>query len=176
MHLFSFLKRTLLTILLTLVLLISMKKNANLKDLIYQEVYTKHFPFLQVGSWYQKTFGTTFPFGKYLETKTVFHEKLVYEEKEDYLDGVKLKVENTYPVPILQDGLVIFVGEKEGYGKVVIIEQLDGVDCWYGNLTNVNVKLYDYVETGNLLGMSENYLYLVYKKEGEAISYEDYLL
>jgi len=76
---------------------------------------------------------------------------------------------------VIASGLVVFVGEKEGYGNVVIVEQLDGVDCWYGNLSTTNVKLYDYVESGSLLGVVDNELYLVYKEEGNAISYEKYL-
>ena len=84
-------------------------------------------------------------------------------------------VEDTYPVPIIQTGLVVFVGEKEGYGNVVIVEQLDGIDCWYGNLSTTNVKLYDYVEAGSLLGVVDKELYLVYKEEGNIVSYEKYL-
>ncbi len=176
MHLISFFYRTLLTILLTLLLLIGVKQNENFKKIVYEKVYQEHFPFLEVSKWYQNLFGTTFPFQKYLEVKPVFQEKLSYKEKEDYLDGVKLSVEETYPVPVIQAGLVVFVGEKEGYGNVVIVEQLDGVDCWYGNLSSSSVKLYDYVEAGSLLGITEKYLYLVYRKEGQKVSYEEYLV
>ncbi len=142
---------------------------------MYQNVYQNHFPFLEVMKGYQKLFGTTFPFEKYLKSQPVFQETLSYEEKTPYLEGVKLSVLDPYEVPILQTGLVIFIGEKEGYGNVVIVEQLDGVDCWYGNLSSWNVKLYDYVEEGTPLGVVNKELYLVYKKEGEMISYEDYL-
>lgn len=175
MHLFSFLFRTLLTIFITLLLLIGIKQNNDFKNFFYTKVYVEHFPFLKVNEWYQNLFGTTFPFQKYLDTKPVFNEQLTYIKKEEYLEGVKLTVEEMYPVPVIQQGLVIFVGEKEGYGNVVIIEQLDGVDCWYGNLSSMNVKLYDYVESGSLLGVSDKELYLVYKEEGNVIPYENYL-
>ena len=39
-------------------------------------------------------------------------------------------------------------------GNTVIIQGVDGVDIWYGNLTNVSVKLYDYVEKDKLIGVS----------------------
>ncbi len=175
MHLFSFLYRTLLTILLTLFLLILIKKNSDFKENFYKKVYEEHFPFMEVNRWYQDLFGTTFPFQKYLDVKPVFKETLTYSKKEDYLDGVSLEVDKMYPIPVLQDGLVVFVGEKEGYGNVVIVEQLDGVDCWYGNLSTMNVKLYDYVEAGSLLGIADKKLFLVYKEEGNVISYEKYL-
>lgn len=175
MHLFSLLYRTLLTIVITLFLLIVIKQDKNFKNTFYQKVYTEHLPFIEVNKWYQNLFGTTFPFQKYLDTKPVFKEKISYTKKENYLDGVSLTVEDPYPVPVIQTGLVVFVGEKEGYGNVVIVEQLDGVDCWYGNLSTMNVKLYDYVEAGSLLGVASKNLYLVYKEEGNIVSYENYL-
>lgn len=175
MHLFSFLYRILLTVVITLILLIIIKGNTHFKETFYEKVYVEHFPFLEVNKWYQDLFGTTFPFQKYLDTQTVFKENLSYSSKESYLDGVKLTVEDTYPVPVIQTGLVVFVGEKEGYGNVVIVEQLDGIDCWYGNLSTMNVNLYDYVEAGSLLGVVDKELYLVYKEEGNVISYEEYL-
>lgn len=174
MHILSIVERTLISILISLLLLIGIKKDSRWKEWVYEKVYSEHLPFLEIGKWYQNLFGTTFPFSKYIDTKPVFQETLTYQSKEPYLDGVKLKVEDTYPVPVLETGLVIFVGEKEGYGNVVIVEQLDGLDCWYGNLTQVDVKLYDYIEAGTLLGISKQYLYLVYKEEGEIIPYEKY--
>ena len=51
----------------------------------------------------------------------------------------------------------------------------DGVDIWYGNLTNISVKLYDYVEKNKLIGETkDDKLYLVIKKNNEFIKYEDY--
>lgn len=175
MHLFSFLYRTLITVFLTLIVLIMMRYSSSFKNAFYQKVYEENFPFVKVNEWYQSLFGSSFPFQKYMKTQTVFKETLSYSSLEAYLDGVKLSVDENYPIPVLQEGLVVFIGEKEGYGTVVMIEQLDGVDCWYGNLSSTNVNLYDYVEVGSLLGVSENYLYLVYKKEGEVIPYETYI-
>ena len=53
-------------------------------------------------------------------------------------------------VPILESGIVLYIGEKENYGQTIIIEQIDGVEVYYSNI-NSNVKLYDYIEKGNLL-------------------------
>ena len=72
--------------------------------------------------------------------------------------------------------MVTFVGEKENYGNTIIIEQVDGVSLWYSNIDKENVKLYDYVEKGSLLGeVKGNTLYLVYKKDDNVLNYEDYL-
>ena len=58
---------------------------------------------------------------------------------------------------------------------VVIVQGIDGVDIWYGNLENVSVNLYDYIEAETIIGETKDeYLYLVIKKDNEFIKYEDY--
>lgn len=165
-----------ITILITLGILIGMKQSKQFKQQFYEQVYETNFSFSYVNQVYQTLFGQPIPFSKFIKepVKPTFKEQLVYKKAESYQDGVKLTVENHYLVPIKNSGLVVFVGEKEGYGKTVIIEQMDGIDLWYGGLKEVNVKLYDYVEEGSLLGeVSENTLFLVFKKEGKALDYQE---
>ena len=83
-------------------------------------------------------------------------------------------MDKNYLIPINESGIIVFIGEKEGYGNVVIVQRVDGVDEWYGNISNVNVKLYDYVKKGDLLGDTSDILYLVYKKDGNVLNYEEY--
>jgi murein DD-endopeptidase MepM/ murein hydrolase activator NlpD len=97
-------------------------------------------------------------------------------ETKIYNNGVALSVDKEYLIPVLNSGIVIFVGEKEDYGKAVIIEQTNGIDVWYGNIDNLNVKLYDYVEDGSLIGETiSDKLYLVFKKDGKALDYKKYI-
>ena len=42
---------------------------------------------------------------------------------------------------------------------------------WYGNLSNINVKLYDYIEKGTLIGNCNKTLYLIHKKDGKVLDY-----
>ena len=70
--------------------------------------------------------------------------------------------------------MVIFVGEKENYGNTVIIEQVNGVEVWYSNIKS-SVKIYDYIEKGSLIGEADGTLYLVFKKDGNILNYEDYI-
>lgn len=75
----------------------------------------------------------------------------------------------------MASGVVVFSGEKEGYGNTVIIQGIDGADIWYGNLENVSINLYDYIEANTVIGnVVDEYLYLVIKKDNEYIKYEDY--
>ncbi len=168
----------LILVILTLVAMICLKKDLHFQSVFYKKVYETNFSFATINSWYEDKFGSPIPFLDYLniDVEPVFHEKLKYENVEDYLDGAKLKVQKKYLVPIKTTGLVVFAGEKEGYGKTVIIQQKDGIDVWYGNLEQINVNLYDYVKEGSLLGeVKEDTLYLVFKKEGNILDYHEYL-
>lgn len=167
--------RFLITCILTLIILINIKDNQKFKIKFYELVYQDNISLAHINTLYKKYFGELIPFNPIIDSTTVFNEKITYDNIEPFLDGVKLKVSNEYLVPVITGGLVVFVGEKEGYGNVVIIEQEDGVDCWYGNLENINLELYDYVEKGSLLGSVSDELYLVYKNKGEIISYEKYI-
>lgn len=169
----------LVTALGTICALILLKGDVSSKKWFYQNVYETNFSFMTVNQWYEKTFGSPLPFQDLWKDKVttpVFDEKLEYRKKEAYQEGVKLEVNSNYLIPNLESGMVVFIGEKEGYGNTVIVQQVNGVDAWYANVKNNNVKLYDYVEKGSLLGEVEGTtLYLVFKKEGTALNYEDYI-
>ncbi len=170
--------KVLLTIVITLILFISLKKNRDFKTQFYHHVYDTNFDFATVNQLYKKYVGSELPFQELFiqKDKDVFDEKLTYEDSHIYKDGVKLTVASFYLVPVQQSGIVVFIGEKEGYGNTVIIQQVDGIDLWYGNVDHLNIKLYDYVEKGSLLGEAKDEtLYLVYKKEGKVLDYKTYL-
>ncbi len=142
--------------------------------LLYQEyVFTESLPFTKIKSWYEDLFGEVLP--KNDNATTVFNGKIVYKNIEDYLDGEKLTVSNKSLVNSIGSGVVVYNGEKEGYGNTIIIQGVDGVDIWYGNLDNISVNLYDYIEKDTIIGETINeYLYLVIKKDNEFIKYEEY--
>lgn len=170
----------LITLVLVLGTLIITKTSDAAKAIIKHNVYEKNFSFAKVNNLYTKYLGSVLPF-KDLKifkdtSQTTFNEKLKYSEINKYNDGIRLTVENNYLVPIQESGMVVFQGEKEGYGNIVIIQQVNGVDLWYGNLNNINVKLYDYVEKGKLLGETKGTsLYLVYQKDGKFVDYKEYI-
>ena len=90
-------------------------------------------------------------------------------------DG-KIIVTTNYLVPVLESGIVVYIGKKEHYGNVIIIQGMDGVDISYSNMLSTSVKLYDYIEKGDLLGeVDGNKLYLVYSEDGKVLNYEEYL-
>lgn len=167
----------LITIVLTLITIIILKGNTQIKTQFYKYIYETNFNFATINNWYQKKFGTTIPFQKIFQTptQTVFNEKITYKKINDYENGAVLEVSTEYLVPIIESGIVVFIGEKENYGNTIIIQQINGIDTWYGNI-NANVSMYDYVEKGSLLGNCiNNKLYIQFQKNGEPIDYNEYI-
>ena len=166
----------LILVILTTFTIILLKLNPEFKINFYKYIYEDIFSFAQINNWYQDRFGSSLPFSNYFEEVTpVFNEQLKYSEASIYKDGVSLKVGYDYLVPALDSGIVIFIGEKEGYGKTVIIQQENGIDVWYSNLKEVNLQLYDYIKDGNLIGSVDENLYLIFIKNGEVIDYQEYI-
>lgn len=173
----SFISRVLVTIAIFLFGMILVKSDVSFKNKILDNVYNKQFKFVQLGEIYQKYFGNILSIDKVLvDEKTVFQEKLSYLKSSKYKDGVKLTVDENYMVPILESGIVIFLGEKKGYGNTVVVEQVDGIDVYYSNVSVSNIKLYDYVEKGELLGEAQDKkLYLLFQKDGKFLDYKEYI-
>ena len=176
-YLRSLILRSMTVVVLFLVLAILSKGSQTYKDLIVTNIYEKNISFAKIKKLYDKYLGGISPLDKAVDKEiSVFNEKLDYRNESIYHDGVKLEVNNNYLVPIQEEGMVIFIGEKENYGNVVIVEGIDGIDIWYGNMETVAYKLYDYVEKNAYLGTTKgNTLYLVYQKEGNFLDYKEYL-
>ena len=169
----SFIK-FIICIIITLIILILIKSNSNFKNLFYDKVYNTNLSFSYINELYKSHFGSTLPFLDKLDnTNTVFNEKINYKDISIYKDGYSLELNNNI-VNNIKEGIVVFIGEKEGYGSTVIVESSD-VTIWYSNLSNVNVKMYDYVLNGDLIGNVDSNLYLVFIKNGEYASYKEYI-
>ena len=154
---------------------ILIKSNPKLKNDIYNKVYNSNFSFAQFKNIYNKHIGNILPFQNIFKTKKVFNESLKYKSLSKYNKGVKLTLEDNYPIPSIKGGIVIFNGKKDGK-KTLIIEQYDGIDVWYCNLSNTSLNLYDYVEDNSIVGEAKNNeLYLMFYKDGVEIDYKEVL-
>lgn len=170
----SFISRVLITIIIFLTGLIVTKNNASLKEFIHKNVYTTNFKFTKAKNIYNKYFGKYFATTP--DVSSVFSEKINYSKSSIYKDGVKLKVTSNYLVPALESGIVVFIGNKEGYGNTLIVEQIDGVEVWYANIEVKDVKMYDYVEKGSLIAEAKDQkLYLLFQKDGKYLNYKEYI-
>jgi len=169
--------RCLLVVVILLTLSIVYKNDNDLKDKISSYFFEESISFTKINKLYEKYLGGILPLKK-TDNSTVtevFDEKLSYSSTSLYYDGIKMSVADSYLVPSLEEGMVVFVGEKENYGKTIIVENLDGIDYWYGNISNTSLKLYDYVEKGTLIGEVQSDLYMVFSRDGKYLNYEEYI-
>lgn len=174
---YKFFIRFFMCVIILLIGLIYIKNNEEASLKVHDFLYKNNINVASINNWYKKHFGDIMPFENIVKenTKLVFNENLVYNDASIYKDGVKLNVEENYLVPIIESGIVVFIGNKDNYGKTVIIEQVDGVDVWYGNVDNINVSLYDYVTKGEFLAEANKSFYMVFQKDGKYLNYKDYL-
>ena len=171
-YLRSLIFRSLIAILLFLILAITSKKEQAYKDIIISNLYEKNFSFTKIKNIYNKYLGGIVP----LDKISINNAQLEYSNATPFYDGVKLEVFDKYLVPVIEEGMIVYIGEKEKYGNVIIVEGLDGVEIWYGNMENTTSKLYDYVDKNTYLGQTKNNnLYLIYSKDGNFLNYKEYL-
>ncbi|MBR1376723.1 MAG: M23 family metallopeptidase [Bacilli bacterium] len=175
MKLKSFISKILISLIIVLVILIGSKKSTSFKQFIYKNVYDNTISFAYLNTLYNKYLGSILPFKLDIGVTPVFSETLKYKNKATYLDGVMLEVDSNYLVPAINSGLVIFVGEKEGYGNTIVVLGEDGVEVWYSNINNT-VTLYDYITSGTYIGDTiGDKLYLTFKQDGNILNYEEYI-
>lgn len=168
----SFINRVLISLCLLIICLILIKVSPKAKDFIKTKVFNSAFNFSLVNKYYEKYFGSL-NINKSVDSQTVSGQ-INYEEGEKYLDGVSVKTlgNNVYAI---ESGIVIFKGNKDGYNDTVIIQTSNGYDMWYGNLKNINVNIYDYVNKNDLISESNDKLYLVINKDNKFYAYKEYL-
>lgn len=170
----SLFTRVLLSIILFLIS--SIYINFSDKNLLtYKKyLYNQTFNFAFINNLYNKYLGNIVPFKD--KTETVMADELIIKEKHQYYNGVKLEVGENQTIKNKVSGIVVYLGEKENFGQTIIIQGSDGIDYWYGNLENINIKLYDYVEQNYVLGNNKDtYYYMAFAKDGEYLNYEDYI-
>ena len=156
-----------------LFLLISVFVNYSNKNLLVfrKYAYDQNLKFTKITKLYNKYFGKVL---KEVKETPVSDTKITYTDVSSYKDGAKLTIGGAvYPY---KSGIVVFIGDKEEYGKTIIIQGMDGVDYWYSNITDIGVKLYDYVEDKNIIGHAkDNKLYVLFMKDNKFLDYNDYL-
>lgn len=137
--------------------------------------FEDNLTFAKINESYHKLFGSLFPSVTNNEDAVLASNNVSLNEVEAYNDGYKIITTKNSPISVITSGIIVFLDEKEGYGKTAIIQGIDGYDIWYGNITDPSVKLYDYVEKGTILANSnDDFYYNVFYKDGNKVSYEDY--
>jgi hypothetical protein len=165
--------KLLLSIIFIFSSLIFINLNDNNKNLYNKYVFNDDLAFTKINNLYTKYFGNVIP-NKNAES-LVSNEAITLKDSVNYLDGESFKVSKGSTVNNITNGIVVYIGDKEGYGKSVIIQGADGTNILYGNITDIAVNLYDYIEKNTILGNTlDDNLYLLIKKDDKVIKYADY--
>ncbi len=150
---------------------INLKEN-NLQT--YKKVVLEdNLSFTKINNLVQKTFGNIMTNLKTNEAVEVNNE-INLKERVPYQEGYQIKTTKDAPIEALKSGILVYLGEKENYGQTAIIQGVDGIDIWYGNITNVSLKLYDYVEENTIIASAaSDVTYEVYYQNESKITYEE---
>jgi len=168
--------RVLLSIILVISTCIYLKLDEKNILLVEKYLFEESLQFTKINNWYKSHMGEIIPSVSDNTSLVFSSSEIKIHEYEKYNDGVKINLNSNTPVSSLNGGIVVYIGDKDSYGNTLILQGNDGIDYWYGGITNVAVNLYDYIEKDTLIGETTNdYLYLVLQKNGEFIKYEEIL-
>ncbi len=165
--------RILITIILVLGSIIYTNISTSNKELYKKYVLENSLSFTKINNLYEKFLGKV----DVLKTTPDYpvFKSINFTNIEPFNNSFKVELTDE-TVSVLSSGIVVFNGEKEDLGNTVIIQGNDGVDIWYSNLSDINVKVYDYVEENTILGTSlNNYIYLTFNKGDKYLTYEEYI-
>lgn len=169
-----FLSKLMISIIILLSVMVLIKNNILDRKILIEKVYSDNIKFLKIRNIYSKYFGNYF--FNMRDELPVFSEKLKYNDSIKYKDGVLLSVDNNMMVPSFDNGIVVYIGVKDGLGNTVVVEQADGVDVFYSSINTSNLKLYDYISKGDFIGSPiDGKIILTFQKDGKVLDYNKYI-
>ncbi|MEW8969072.1 MAG: M23 family metallopeptidase [Mesobacillus sp.] len=164
-----FLFKVLASACLVLIIAIIYRSPSEKAETIQQ--YVEHtmeqeFQFAAVSNWYEDQFGKPLALLPAKESAEEENKQELAPDNEyalpasgkileDFGDnGQRIMIETGKGagVEAMDEGLVHFVGMKEGFGKTVIVQHADKSETWYGNLDEIDVSLYEYISKGTKVG------------------------
>ncbi len=169
----KYMTRVLICIIILLLSLIGTSINSKVKNFYKEYIFNDSFQFMKFNNFFSKIAGTTEE--KEENSVPVMKSFLEYESKEKFLNGEKYYGVKDNFVTTLSGGIVTFVGDKDDYGRTVIIQGSNGFDIWYFLLDETDVKIYDYVKASEIIGNIDKEFGLVITKDNKYYTYEEYV-
>ncbi|MDD2504905.1 MAG: M23 family metallopeptidase [Bacilli bacterium] len=171
----NYIKSLFIRILISIIIFLTISIFINYNDKCFlffkKNIYDKTLNFSSFTNIYNKYFGAILPEAEDLK---VNKNELIYKEANIFHDGAVLS--GVSSVSPFKSGIVVFIGEKENYGETIIIQGMDGIDYWYGNLSDISIKLYDYIESNTVIANAkDNNLYVVFIKKGQVLDFEEFI-
>ena len=110
------------------------------------------------------------------DIKYVNSNKFIYKNVERINNSYKFLCDEYYVINNFKSGVVIYIGEKEELGSTVIVNSDNGINYWYSNIENISVNLYDYIDSGKIIGsVKDSNFILTLTKDGKYLNYEKYI-
>jgi len=100
------------------------------------------------------------------------------KEYDSYIvyNGINVKAKKGSFVKVIFDGIILYAGELEGYGNLVIVGHGNKYHSLYGHLDDINVSVDKIVKTDEIIGLSGDsgslegeVLYFELRKNGKPI-------
>lgn len=130
-----------------------------------ENAFEEEFSFAAATRWYEEYFGSPLaflPFETSIDKEmTASHSftdisipvnATVTETFSENGKGIIFETREDERVVALKGGVVVHAGPHEEWDLAVGIDHYDGGEAWYGLMESIDVKLYDHVSAGTILG------------------------
>ena len=177
--------QSILSLMLFVVTYLIFQNNSTLSDQAQEfvtEVMSRSFHFEEMTAWYQENIGTNptiLPAFRPEEKQSSIWISpvagkivLPFNEKRN---GVVIRTPQDAKVVAPANGRVIFVGEKEGIGRTVILQHEDGKRTWLSLLDSYDVSTKQQVKKGEPIGVAglksgQSLVYVALQQNGKFIN------
>jgi murein DD-endopeptidase MepM/ murein hydrolase activator NlpD len=75
-----------------------------------------------------------------------------FTDEPAFHPGIDIAAPYGTPVRATADGVVVFAGEEDGYGRIVMIDHGFGISTCYAHLSGFNTEVGDRVQRGEVIG------------------------
>ena len=123
------------------------------------QVMKNEFPFAKVNVWYKETFGRPLSLSPQPVLETNEDQSMalpvngnITETFQTNGTGIMITPEETTNVTSIQEGVVIFAGNDRETNKTITIQHADGTVTNYGNLSSIDVHLYQFIAGNQQIG------------------------
>lgn len=125
-----------------------------------ERAVTEEFPFARVYHWYHQAFGNPLAFHPKEQIAGQDHDFIslpvngqVIETFQMNGTGILIEPEQTETVNVWNGGIIIFAGNKKDTGQTIVVQHPDLSKTTYGHLSSIDVHLYQYVSSGQKIGV-----------------------
>jgi stage IV sporulation protein FA len=128
----------------------------------FSRAFTEEFQFAAVNSWYQSNFGNPLSFLKNDRNEgndpVEVNQDLampasgkIQQTFKDNGEGVKIET-SIKEIKSIKEGYVIDISKDQDTGLTAVIQHADNSYSTYGELEEVNVSLYEFIDKGSVIG------------------------